>query len=283
MDAIAQEYEELKAGRKSQFKVTRIKLKEGLNRLRLLPPYAKGTPWRKVTTSFNNGQDKKTAITPRRQYGLEPDPFMDHIDAMSAKNDKATQAELDGINGKGGIRPRERYVMFVIDRDNEAAGPQAWEASGFTIQMISKWFANPDYGNLADPDNGFDINVTKVLKEKTKKKFSDELSVEPRRKESKLSETDETQASWLAEDLFEKYRIGFPNTVEFMEHVIAAKDPKEFKGDWVTRPDGTPVKASDEDGEQEQQAEVETARANISPAKGPSAADKIRAALNKKT
>lgn len=278
MDAMREELEELKAGKKGGSKMPRVKLREGVNRFRIVPPFTAGKPWRKYQVSFGVGPDK-AVIIPRRQYGLDPDPFMDHIDAIASKNDKASQALLFGQNG---INPKDRYIMFILDRDNEEAGAQAFETNGKVVQEIHKYFADPDYGDLTDPEDGRDVNITYTPKEKTKDKFP-HWEVIPRANTSPMTANDELKESVLAEDLFEKYRVGFPSSEQFMEAALNGAT-KDFKGPWKTRIDGTPLHEDDEaGGDEAAKQEVETAKASApAAAKGPSAADKIKAALGKK-
>lgn len=281
MDAMREEFDDLKSGKKSGAgKMPRVKLREGVNRFRILPPFVQGKPWRKYQVSFGVGPDK-SVIVPRRQYGLEPDPFMDYIDKTASKNDKASQALLNGVGGQGGIKPKDRYIMFILDRDNEEAGAQAFETNGKVVQEIHKYFADPEYGDLTDADEGRDVNITYTPKEKTKDKFP-HWEVIPRAKTSPLSADDSLKESLLAEDLFEKYRVGFPTSEQFME-VALNGGTKDFKGPWKTRIDGTPIFEDEEEGgDSGAKQEVDEAKTTSAPAvKGPSAADRIKQALKK--
>lgn len=280
MDELREEAEAQAAGRPRKDKCPRKKLEEGPNLLRLLPPFVKGKPWRKVLVAFGIGNgDRKSVIVPRRQYGLEPDPFMDHIEKLSSKNDKASQAQLQGMNS---IAPRERFNMWVIDRNNEEAGPQLFETNSQVVEMLRKFFFDPEYGDLSDPLEGTDFTINYIPKEKNvaKKGKFPAWDVVPKRKTSPLHPDEAVRDTWLAEDLFEKYRIGFPTTAEAMEAILndALAD---FKGPWKTRPDGTPLVEDDEDSAEETETKQAVAEAKAPP-KGAAATDKIKAMLGGK-
>jgi hypothetical protein len=230
-------------------KLQSIKLKEGVNRVRLIPFYkdfAKGEfgkPFRKATTCFGVGPNKKVVVT-RAQYGLTPCPMTDHIEKLQKKKDKVSAEELKRL------KPKLQYRMFIIDREDEETGYKVFQISDWFMKHLLPLLADPEYGNITDPDDGRDIKIHYVPGEKTANgiptySFQAAANPSPLLSPAIADLKDEI----LGVDLFERHRIGFPNTAEYVEACLAGKD-KEFKGARVTRPDGSEAKWNeDEEGD----------------------------------
>jgi hypothetical protein len=220
-----------------------FKWKEGLNRIRILPPPdTDEVPWREVQICFDVGPNKKV-LTPRRQYGLKPDPLSDYLDELGRQKDKASKDELKRI------KPSRRFKMMILDRDNEALLAQVADFNVMVIKDVLKFFADPEYGDLSDPEEGRDLKITYTPKEKSKNGFP-VFEVVPAAKVTPLQSKAMTEAGidaseLLAENYFEKHRIGYPSSVEYMQAVLEGED-EQFKGTRVTRPDGEPLGSTDE-------------------------------------
>lgn len=252
MDRVNQTVEDIKNGRGSGSKVPTVKMQEGLNRYRILPPPdGMDVPWLETEVSFGVGENEKTLIN-RKQFGLTPCPLSDYIDKLASKKAKASADELKQIT------PKKRFKMWVIDRDDEDVGPKLLDTNIMVMKDILKFFMDPEYGDLSDPEEGHDVKITYIPKEKAKGPFPKwEITVSPKQTplKPKGMEQDEYDLM-LASNLFEEHRIGFPNSVEYMEAVLAGTD-EEFKGSRSTRPDGSPIKrddATDEEDEDEEPA-----------------------------
>jgi hypothetical protein len=178
------------------------------------------------------------------------------------------------------MKPKLQYRMFVIDREDEEAGYKVFQISDWYMKHLLPLLADPEYGNITDPDEGYDIKIHYVPGEKTQNKVPT-YSFNAAAKPSPLFSPAiaDLKDEILGVDLFERHRIGFPNTIEYFEACIAGKD-KEFKGPRVTRPDGSEAKRNDDEAEESstssQPVKVAAAPAQPDP-EAPSALDEEEA------
>lgn len=251
-------------------KTPMIKWEEGLYRLRLLPaPEGDELPWREVQVSFGVGPNQKVLV-PRKQYGLEPDPLMERVDFLAKRKDKASQEELKQIN------PKRRFKMIVLNRDDEEAGPQLMDLNVMVMKDLLKFFADPEFGDLADPAEGRDLKITYIPKEKsaTKKFPTWEVVVSPKITplKPKTMDDDEYEAM-LSVNYFDEFRVGYPNTAEYMQAVLDGED-EEFKGNRASLPNGDPIPrpgeaAAADDEEEEAPPAKPTKKAKPAPEPEP--------------
>jgi hypothetical protein len=237
IDAIKATQEDIARGNGGgRGKVPTLEWKEGSYRLRILPPPGEmKEPWIKVMTCFKVGPGKKT-LTPPRQYGLSPDPLSDLLDKLAKKSDKASAAQLKDI------KPSSRFKMFVIDRDDEEAGPKLVDFNVVAMKTLVSYFTSPEWGDLTDPKEGHDIRVTYIPKEKTKKPFP-EWEMVPSPKQTPLRPakmSDEDYQIMLETNLFEHYGIGLPSNPAYIAAVLKGEE-KDFKGNWYMNRDGSAI------------------------------------------
>jgi len=195
----------------------RLKLVEGKTVIRMLPPFEgrDGLFFARVMESFNVGPSGKKIIPPS-QFGL-PDPLMDEIQRLKASGDKASLKRANSMVAK------KRAHIWVIVRSvngavNDAETGQSWESYGPQLWSISNWllgdiisiFNDPDYGDITDIDNGRDLNIDYIPKEKTVNGFPD-WKFRARPVQTPLGDP-----SWVSEDLYEKYRICEPSDADYI-------------------------------------------------------------------
>ena len=146
--------------KKSFNKVKYLKLKDGLNNLRIVPFEAdEGVFYAERQVCYKCGPNKwklvplhpQTDDCPVRQYIAE-------LEEAVKNGDEQAKAELKDA------KPAWKVGMFVIDRAAEADGPQFWEATNKCFNEILSYMADPDYANIADVEKGFDIIVDKTLR-----------------------------------------------------------------------------------------------------------------------
>lgn len=247
--------DDIKRGAPKDTDLPTIKWEEGSYRLRILPPPGDSEePWRKVQTCFSVGPNKKTLI-PRKQYGLEPCPLSEYLSKLAKKSDAVSQKTYKSQ------KPSTRFKMFVIDRNDEAPGPKLMDLNVVAMKDLLLFFADEEYGDLSDPEDGRDLKITYIPKEKSNDGFP-KIEIIPSAKITPLRTKgvdDETYRSWLSEDYFTKYRIGFPSDPDYVKAVLDGQEAS-FKGSRVTQQDGTKIQwredgapgataASDEDDE----------------------------------
>lgn len=201
-----------------------LQLEEGPNTLRILPPFGnKDTCWVQCKMSYNVGPKNKVVV-PLAQFG-KPCPLQDEIDRLYKAGDEASKKEADAM------APKNRVFIWVIDRAHEELGPQLWNANQPIFRDILAIMADPDYGDITDPEKGTDLNVTYTPKEKTSNKFPD-WKILARRNPSPLG-----NPAWIAEDLFVKFKVGQPSEEGYIIAALAGtaeeyvKENRERKGE----------------------------------------------------
>lgn len=108
---------------------------------------------------YGMNPDKPTipVISPRT---LDSSAYCPMYEAYLALKKSASKSDQDAA---GKIRPNTRYYMNVLVKSGEHAGKvmvyaapkQVWESA---ITHMS----NPDYGDITDPEKGFDFNLTRT-------------------------------------------------------------------------------------------------------------------------
>lgn len=190
-----------------------LKLEEGVTTLRILP--LASSPDNAFQTLYFHYKaiPNRTYLSPR-SYG-ERDPIADFSDELVSEGGMTTEEYKKAKS----FSPDMRYYALVIVRGKESEGPKWWGFGEKVFLKIAGIMADDDYGDITDPDNGFDLKVTFTPAEKTKTNFAD-ISPEARRNPSPLS-TDPKQAKqWLTQqpvllDQFTKY------TAEQLENALA--------------------------------------------------------------
>jgi hypothetical protein len=189
---------------------------EGIYTLRILPPFGdKKQFWLEYQKSFKVGPNQKIVV-PLSQFGQEC-PLQKRIDALNKAGDELSKKEASRI------RPKTRVAMFVIDRKNEAKGPQIFETNLDVFRDILTIMADPEFGDITHPEKGTDISVNYTPGKKTKNGFP-EWKPQPRRNSSPLSTNPQQQSQWLEKDLFDEYRVGQASEAAYIEAVLAGTE-----------------------------------------------------------
>lgn len=135
--------------------------KDGKNKIRIAPPqegmdefFAEGGFHYKV------GPEEKSFPCPR--LGQErPDCFLCNKTNDLDKGDEDDKAEAKEI------RANKRYIIPIIDlmdktEDGEVKGPiQFWLAGSTAFKQVISYFTDDQYGDISDPDTGYNLTVTK--------------------------------------------------------------------------------------------------------------------------
>ena len=56
---------------------------------------------------------------------------------------------------------KRRYLMNIIDMDDIDSGVQVYSCGREVLRQLLTYFADPDWGDLTDPDNGYDVVIEK--------------------------------------------------------------------------------------------------------------------------
>lgn len=122
-----------------------FKPKEGKNVVRILPPWNdEGVFFKKGIIHYNVGDNIVTC----KQMAGKTCPICDALKDLGT--DIAKEAA-----------PKTKFYVNVIDRSNEAAGPQILALTPKQMKSLRKYLEDPDYGDFTDPDEGRDIIIEK--------------------------------------------------------------------------------------------------------------------------
>lgn len=189
----------------------RWKPEVGQNRIRIIPPYGDRLDWEAdVQKSWNVGPNFRGPIVRPDQFG-KPDPVADLI-AKLQDGDEADRKRAEAMKAKGSIE------CFIIDRNNEAAGPLLYTMNWTVYNQVIALFCDSDYGDITHPETGTDLKINYTPGKKKPGggwSVKPEYTVFPARESTPLGVPEA-----LETDLFKKYRIEEPNDYEFIVAVI---------------------------------------------------------------
>lgn len=115
----------------------------------------------------------------------KPDPIKELISECYASNDRDTARSLS---------PKRRTFAAIVVRGEEDKRVQLWGFSAKTYQQLLSIFMDSDYGDITDPEHGYDLKVTIV--KPPGQKFVQVGSIIPKQKQSKLSNNPKQIEEW---------------------------------------------------------------------------------------
>ena len=133
----------------------------------------------------------------------EKDPIEEFIEAIKAEA-RVKKANNENSDEEWALakklRPKTRTFAQVIVRGEEHLGTRLWEFGNKVEEQILKIMNNPEYGDIADPNEGTDLLVTGINAEFNGNKYI-EPSVTAKRNSSPLT----TDGTLLQKLLTEQY------------------------------------------------------------------------------
>jgi hypothetical protein len=134
----------------------------GDNRIRPLPPTWKGAKHYglDVYVHYGVGPDRQTYLCPNKMRG-DPCPICDERARFARDMDPDDKRDKDYLKD---LTPKLRVLMFLIDRDHEREGVQAWPMPEGLDKDIVKISVDKTTGAILPvdhPDEGFDITFEK--------------------------------------------------------------------------------------------------------------------------
>ena len=175
--------------------------KEGRNVVRILPPM--GTMGYFFVEVGKHYKQKQTC--PRiSSDGGSPCPLCELNESMYASGEKELAAEF---------RASRAFWMNIVDRAGENRGPMIYTPGVTVFGAIVALVTDPDFGDIADPENGFDLKI-----DRAGSGTDTEYTVMPSRNPSPLG-TPEQAEEWLAAavDLQERVNgmiLGYDDLIE---------------------------------------------------------------------
>lgn len=136
--------------------VKMFKPNDGTNRIRILPPTWEGARHygHDIYVHYGVGPDRQSYLCLNKMKG-DPDPISEAREEARRDNDEKLAKELDA---------KKRVLIYLIDRDHEKEGVQAW-AMPWTVDRdittVSKDRSTGEVYNVDDPEEGYDIEFDK--------------------------------------------------------------------------------------------------------------------------
>jgi hypothetical protein len=139
---------------KSKYKV--LKVRDGKNLIRILPPTWDGAKHYgyDLWVNYGIGVDNQSYLSLSKMKG-EKDPLAE------ARRDAEKQGDKDLVKA---LNPRQRILMWVIDRNDEDEGPQLWAAPFSVDKALASLSFDEDTKEVMyvdDPKEGNDIRFYK--------------------------------------------------------------------------------------------------------------------------
>jgi hypothetical protein len=154
--------------------------------VRILPT-PDGDPFKQYFIHYRVG-NSPPFLSPKRNFGEDValDRFVRKLYDAGDEDSRQMARELSA---------KQRFFSPVIVRGQEENGPMIWSYSKTVYEELLKTVLDPDFGDITDPDSGFDLKVTY---DKNSGKMYPETTVRPRPKASKLSKDENQVEEWLA-------------------------------------------------------------------------------------
>jgi len=120
----------------------------GKHTIRLVPyKFNKENPF--IELYFHYNVNNKTYLSPM-SFG-RPDPIVEFADKLKRMGDK------EDWKAAKKMEPKLRTFVPVLVRGEEGEGVKFWGFGKTVYQEILGYMADPDYGDITDPNNGRDI------------------------------------------------------------------------------------------------------------------------------
>lgn len=189
-----------------------FKEQDGRNQIRILPGYphtADTVPSIEFKKVFV--RSRQIGFVPRAQFKLACpwEAFKNNLDKLS---DDAGKKQRDDYQLRG------RVAFIVIDRADEAAGPKVWETNGQNLSAISALTADPQIGDICDPNKGLDIVID--YKKGVPNKSFPEWNIRTALSKGPIVVDAKIQEEWLSKNWFQEYHVGEPSEEGWINAVL---------------------------------------------------------------
>ena len=128
----------------------------GKHQVRIVPyKFAPENPF--IELFFHYNINNKTYLSPS-SFG-RPDPIVEFAEKLKRMGDK------EDWKAAKKMEPKLRTFVPVLVRGEEGEGVKFWGFGKTVYQEILGYIADPDYGDITDPNNGRDITIEYVSAE----------------------------------------------------------------------------------------------------------------------
>lgn len=145
-------------------------------------------PWRELGMHYGISSNTKDRVyCPKAMQG-SPCPICEFVEELKSSKSK------EDIERAQLIRLQTKFQYLAIDRAKVAEGPKFWEISRTPHNKIIGIFQDTDYGDISDPEEGYDLKVKRIAFGRNE---MDQYSILPSKKPSPLlSLEDEDEVDW---------------------------------------------------------------------------------------
>lgn len=204
----------------------------GKHQIRLVPyKFNKENPF--IELLFHYGINNKTYLSPS-SFG-RPDPIVEFAEKLKRMGDK------DDWKAAKKMEPKLRTFVPVLVRGEENEGVRFWGFGKTVYQEILGYIADPDYGDITDPETGRDIVVEVVSAEDSGTSYPvTTIRVKP--KETPLHEDSEKVQKFLNEqkNITELYsELSYVELKSVLENWLNPSAGSEDDDDAVVEPVST--------------------------------------------
>jgi hypothetical protein len=159
----------------------------GKTQVRIVPyKFNKENPF--IELYFHYNINNKSYLSPM-SFG-RPDPICEFADKLKRMGDK------EDWKAAKKMEPKLRTFVPVVVRGEEAEGVRFWGFGKTVYQELLGYIADPDYGDITDPNTGRDITIEYTSAEDAGASYP-VTTIRMKPKETLLSEDAATQANFL--------------------------------------------------------------------------------------
>jgi len=158
---------------------------DGETTIRIVPT-PDGDPFKEYWFHYNLGRNPGF-LSPKKNFG-EDDPLNDFVRQLYKEgSDESIKMAKD-------LSARQRFFAPVLVRGEEDKGVRLWGFGKTAYKELLNLVLNPEYGDITDTEEGTDITINYG---KPPGAQFPQTTITPRRKPSRLTESDEEIAKFL--------------------------------------------------------------------------------------
>jgi len=158
---------------------------DGETTIRIVPT-ADGDPFKEFWFHYNLGKNPGF-LSPKKNFG-EADPLDDFVRTLF--NERTDES----VKMAKSLMARQRFFSPVLVRGEEEKGVRIWGYGKTAYQELLQLVLNPDYGDITDVAEGTDLVIQYG---KPPGAQFPQTSITPRRRPSKLSDSEDTTKEYL--------------------------------------------------------------------------------------
>jgi hypothetical protein len=207
---------------------------------------------------FHYGINNRTYLSPQ-SFG-RPDPICEFAEKLKRSGDK------DDYRMGRSLMPKMRTFVPVIVRGEEAEGVKFWGFGKEVYQELLGVIADPDYGDITDPENGRDITIEFLSAEEAGRSFP-KTNIRVKPNTSPISENKnvlESVANSQAEITEIYQELGYDELKEALEKWVSGESEETPPAEAETTTTETKVESSETQVKQPKSATAEKSGLNVS-------------------